>query len=93
MCWDHRYVCFPFDQDLRLHFRKFLGANRTSFQEFLENRTASRFLFRLMARALRTWAINEWGKPSVCNLQYDSRTRLVRDMYSKIHNLNTVIDY
>ena len=31
-----------------------------------------------MARALRAWAINRWGKNSVRNLQYGPRTRLVR---------------
>ena len=34
-----------------------------------------------MARALRAWAINQGGKNSVRNLQYEPRTWLVRGMY------------
>ena len=34
-----------------------------------------------MTRALRAWAISEWGKNSVRNLQYGPRTRLVRGIY------------
>ena len=40
------------------------------------------FPLRFLARALRAWAINPWGKNLVFNLQYDPRTRLVRGIYS-----------
>ena len=43
--------------------------------------TALVFPLRFMARALRAWAINRWGKNSVRNLQYGPRTRLVRGRY------------
>ena len=45
------------------------------------------FPLRFMTRALHAWVINQWGKNSVRNLQYSPRTRLVRCMYAKIHNL------
>ena len=47
---------------------------------------SSFFPLRFMARALRTWAINQRGKNLACNLWHRPQTQLVTGMYETATN-------